>query len=58
MKKKYTIVYAATWHSGSHSFSTTSFDCVETDDLSKLIAEDKYRNLWFVFDGWCEITKD
>jgi hypothetical protein len=57
--KKYTIIYGEWWNSGSHRHSTTKYDKVETDDLKKLLDTDKYSaNIWFVFDGWCEETKD
>jgi len=50
--KRYTIIYAVTGQTGSHSYSVTSFDRVETTSLKDLLTQDKYRNVWFVFEGW------
>ena len=57
--KKYTIVYGEWWNVGTHRASRTAYDHVETDNLKKLLFDDKYEgNVWFVFDGWPEETKD
>lgn len=54
---KYTIVYGEFWNVGSHRHTVTRFDHVETDDLPKLLNDDKYgANVWFVFHGWCQIV--
>lgn len=59
MNKKYTIIYGEWFNTGSKRNSITKFDRVETDSLSKLLDQDKYSgNVWFVFDGWCEQTKN
>jgi len=51
--KKYTIVYANVFRIGGHTNYITSFDRVETDDLSKTLKQDKYNgNTCFVFEGW------
>ena len=52
-KKKYTIIYGVSGQCGSHSYSTVHMDRVETDDLSKLVDDDKYGgNLHYIFEGW------
>ena len=51
--KKYTIVYGIWGQCGSHRYSCTRFDYVETDNLKKFIQQEKYdANVWFIFEGW------
>jgi hypothetical protein len=57
--KKYTIVYGHYFQTGTHTSSVTRFDRVETDNLIELLKSDKYNcAVWFVFDGWCNLTND
>ena len=51
--KKYTIIYSVFSQYGSHTNSITRYNRVETDNLTKLLEDDKYSaNVWFVFEGW------
>ena len=51
--KKYTIIYAETGQRGSHSYSITRHDRVETDNLKTFLESDKYNaNVYMVFEGW------
>ena len=59
MKKKYTIVYSEMFAVGSHRNYLTKYAKVETDNLGETLKEDIYNcDVWFVFDGWVEETKD
>ena len=51
--KKYTIVYSEYWGRGSQRHSVVRSDRIETDNLSGLIATEKYDcNTHFIFEGW------
>lgn len=57
--KKYTIVYGEWFNRGSLRHSITHYDHVETDNLKEILDQDKYNgNIWFVFEGHCQETKD
>jgi hypothetical protein len=51
--KKYTIVYSYVTRRGTTSFTAVEKDRIETDDLAKLIATEKYDGcVNFIFEGW------
>jgi len=47
MNKKYTVIYNGV-------FSPT-FEYIETNNLEKAL--EKYKDIYFVFDGWPQITR-
>lgn len=59
--KKYTVIYGKFHKIGSHTASTTHYEHIECEPkqlkegVEKLVG---WTNVWFIFDGHCEITND
>lgn len=56
--KKYTIVYPECVTRGYIRVYFPKYEHVETDNLKGVLADKFGSNVYFVFNGWVEETKD
>jgi hypothetical protein len=60
MTKKYTVVYSVRVGNCAYNSTITRFKHIETDSLKEVLEKDDDFgcNVWWVFDGHLEPTKD
>lgn len=59
--KKYTVIYAEYFQSGSHRNAITKMvhiECEPENLKSEIEKTCDISAVWFVFDGHCQLTKD